>query len=299
MLYPSIIKGSAAMKNIIVLIEPEEIKAYVAKLWKTDEFKNSPFVQKMVDQFAETPKFFFEMSDASLETSHFSAWWGGISHRTYDNPAISDLYYLHEMTHAATMPYMKDMAFGSFSQKMNENELVASVTSEIQVYFEIPGFRAKTFGQEIYADRFLKDPAYQFNWTASPQRTLADLALHRRDVMHNSNPKDTIEYWISRYFQQNACWNSIWFDRYNEVETAMADLHRDCSTMGRKGAMDKFMTWLQSDAISQGTGIPFPDEAKVFAGHYWKNKKVYEAAVEREKEAKSVKSSKPAAFRPK
>lgn len=274
------------MKNVVVLNEPEEIKAYVAGLWKTDEFRNSPFVQKIVDMFAEMPKFFFDMSDPKRETAHFYAWMGGISHRSYANPYIHDLYIFHEMLHAASMSYMKDMSFGSFAQKMNENELFASVGSEIQVYFEIPGLRAKTFSQEIYADRFLNDPSYQAHWQRSPTRTLADLTLHRRDVMHNNSPKDTVEYWINRYFQQNVIWANVWADRYNHVESAMADLQNDCATTGRKAAMEKYMRWLQSDAVTQGTGIPFPDEAEVFSALYWKNKRVYDDAVKAEKEGK-------------
>ena len=53
--------------------------------------------------------------------------------RTYDNPTIEDLYRLHEMFHAAFMPYFPGIGFDAFHRKMEDNELKASVCSEIRV----------------------------------------------------------------------------------------------------------------------------------------------------------------------
>lgn len=36
----------------------------------------------------------------------------------------------------------------------------------------------------------------------------------------------------------------------------------------RKMAMDEFMEWLQSDSITQGTDIPFYEEAVAYAAVY-------------------------------
>ena len=55
--------------------------------------------------FAAPPMVFAEMSDAELEYPHFATWFGMTYLRTYDDPAVSDLYYLHEIVHAALLHY--------------------------------------------------------------------------------------------------------------------------------------------------------------------------------------------------
>jgi hypothetical protein len=274
------------MKNIELVTEPDEIHGYMRKLWRTDEFRRSHdeggFVHQIVDEFAGLPRFFFDISDPVNEPSHFSAWWSGIQKREYDNKAVHDLYYAHELTHAGTLIYMPGLEYNNFTRKMHDNELVASTRSEIQAYFEMPTLRAQSFPQEIFADRFLKDKKIQERWEYEPQRVTQELALRRRNVMMTSQaPNDVTEFWIHKFAYQNDGWASIWFDRYNEVETGMTQLRDDCRTMGRKPAMEKFMGWLTSPEVMQGTDTPFPDEAKAFAGIYWKNKRLYQAAYEK------------------
>jgi hypothetical protein len=100
--------------------------------------------------------------------------------------------------------------------------------------------------------------------------------------MLSQTPKDMAEYWIHKFASQNEAWASVWSHRYDEVEAAMAQLRDDCRTMGRKEAMDKFMAWLQSPEIAEGTDIPFHREAVAFAGVYWQNKAEYEASVKKQ-----------------
>ena len=47
---------------------------------------------------------------------------------------------------------------------MEDNELKASVCSEIRVYFELPDLRDLAFAHPIYADRFLSDASMQTLW---------------------------------------------------------------------------------------------------------------------------------------
>jgi hypothetical protein len=267
------------MKNVELVIEPDEIHGYMRRLWRTEEFKRSHdeggFVSRVVDEFASLPRFFFEMSDTQNEPSHFSAWWGGIQKREYPNKAIHDLYYIHELTHAGTLIYVPGLEFSNFSRKMHDNELMASTRSELQAYFEMPTLRAQSFPHEIYADRFLKDEKMQARWKYEPQRIVDELALRRRNVMTSQNPQGVVEYWINKFAHQNDAWASIWSDRYDQVETAMVRLREECQEMGRRPAMERFMSWLTSPDITRGTDIPFPGEARAFAGVYWKNKELY------------------------
>lgn len=270
------------MKNIECLSEKDDIHGYMEHIWRTPEFQRSHaergFVFQVVEEFASLPRFFFDISDEKVEPSHFSSWWGGIQKRVYDNPAIQDLYYIHELSHAGTMIHLPGLEYKNFSNKMFENELLASVRSEIQVYFELPTLREKSFPHEIFADRFLQDPKTQDRWSYEPKHLVQELSLIRRNVMTSQTPRDLQEYWIHKYAYQNDAWASIWFDRYNQIETAMGTLRDKCRSIGRKKAQESFISWLTSPEITAGSDIPFPEEARAFAGVYWKNKRLYAEA---------------------
>ncbi len=272
------------MKNAIKCYSAEEVHEYIYGKLKTEEFRRSyqehGFVYNVVDQFAKLPRMFCQMSDEVAEWAHFSTWWGIIPERQYDNDAISDLYYLHEMTHAGRMAYVPKMGFYSWSQKLFENELEASVVSEIQVYFELPGLRAKTFPHEIYADRFLEDKAFVTMWEEDRAGAIAHLKECRRSL-YDAGPEienDMCARWVKRFARQNSSWVDIWYRRYDEVETAMHKLSRDSRNpeIGRTKALDTFADWLSSEAITRpDSDIPFADEAHTFAAVYRKMKTDY------------------------
>lgn len=275
------------MKNVRVLTEPDEIRRHAAGLWKTEEFRESydsgGYVRKVVDSFARQPRFFWDATDTRKENAHFTAWWGGIMNRDYDNDAVHDLYLLHEMYHAGTMVHVPGLEFENFRRKMFDNELDASVCSEIRAYFEMPGLRAKSFQQEIFADRFLNDAVCRERWKEDPEGLMQEIRLLRRNAMLSGNPRDMCEYWIHKFSSQNEAWAAVWSHRYDAVETAMAGLRDRCRTAGRGAAMEEFMTWLRGDGVTDGTEIPFHREAEAFAGIYWQNKAEYQAAMDAQK----------------
>ena len=239
----------------------------------------------MFDRFADLPRFFFDANEEAevdgypIETGHFSSWWGGMQRRTYNNDAISDLYFIHEMQHTGSMVYIADLQFEAFKEKMFRNELEASVCSEIRAYFEMPTLREKSFSQEIFADRFLNNPYYQVRWKNDPARLIEEFKLLRRNVMVSQNSNDLMEKWIHNFSTQNDAWAGFWYHRYNQVEKAMIRLRDECETIGRKSAMDNFMSWLTSPEITSGTSIPFYREARGFGGMYANNKKAYDEDV--------------------
>ncbi len=227
------------------------------------------------------PAFFFELSHPPIETAHFSSWWGGIQLReaVYDNAAIHDLYYLHEMYHRGAMPYATGLQFQSFAAKMQRNELEASVCTEIAVYFALPGLRAKAFSHPIYADRFLADPAYRRAWDIDPARLTEQFRVLRHSVMQTQNPNDAAEFWIRQYALQNEAWATIWVHRFDEVERAMIRLAERGQGDARGRALDDHVAWLRSAEVAAGGEIPFPEEANAFAGIYWLNKKHFQRAA--------------------
>ncbi len=276
------------MKNVQVLTNPDDISGYVRRLWRTDEFRQSHddggIVRDVVDKLATLPRYFYERSDDRAEMGHFTSWWGGIQLRPndYEKDAVHDLYYFHEMFHAATMPACPGLQYGMYTQKVGNNEGDASVYSEILAYFAMPTLRQKSFQFTIYVDQFLNDPVYRDMWRRNRAEFVDTMKYMRRNVMSaDYTPKNTAEEWIHRFADQNRKAGAIWKDRYDEVEQAMWRLRRDCidQKLGPIKAMDNFMEWVTSDAVTKGTDIPFPDEAHAFADIYWQAKEAYIAST--------------------
>ena len=99
------------MKNPVILTDAQAIHRHVHALWRSEAIRASHadggFIHDIVEQFAGLPRLFCDSTDERLERAHFCSWWGVTMNRTYDNPAIEDLYRLHEMFHAAFMPYLQ------------------------------------------------------------------------------------------------------------------------------------------------------------------------------------------------
>lgn len=272
------------MKNIIPLVSRGGIHDFMGARWRSAAFRSSHadggFIYWQVERFAWRPRVFAEPSNDQLERAHFSTWWNVIMLREYDNPIIHDLYYLHEMAHAASMPYIGNIGREAFAEKMQRNELEASVLSEIAIYFEMPELREESFNHPIYADRFINDPNLQTLWKANRDVALETMRSIRRDVMV-SKPEhlmDTSEIWIRRFADQNAIYANVWADRYNEIEQRMAALQ----LADRKTGLQEHLDWLEVEAARDPIdNIPFRQEAELFSPFYWSNKAKYEEATTR------------------
>jgi hypothetical protein len=275
------------MKNLQAVVEKEDIRAFVGGLWKTDLFREQhategSFVWRAVERFSWLPRFFAEATNDHIERSHFSTWWGVIMLRDdYDNPFIHDLYLLHEFYHAAHMSYIPGIGKVAFDEKMQRNELEASVMSEIQVYFEMPELRALSFDHVIYADRFLKNANMQALWASNRDVAIETIRTVRRDVML-SKPEhlmDITERWIRRFAEQNAIYSITWSDRYLEVEERMYAFQIEASH-SRARAAENHTHWLVTEAAKDEIdNIPFRQEGELFATFYWANKEKYSKAM--------------------
>lgn len=137
------------MKDLTVLATPTAVGAYVRKLWRTEQFKQSAYVNAWVDKLAVRPMVFAEMSDVDLEYPHFATWFGMTYVRTYSDAAVSDLYYLHEIVHSVLLHYEPQPLFTAWYRKMNSIELSASLETECYVYLDVPGLRDVSFKDEI------------------------------------------------------------------------------------------------------------------------------------------------------
>jgi hypothetical protein len=274
------------MKAVTALSSPQQVHEHVRALWRTDLFRRSHdeaagFVRAIIDRFTALPRLFYDMSEPDIEASHFSVWFNAIARRPwYDNDAVSDLYYLHELKHAAGMTYQDGMPWNRWFTKMVSNEFEASFCTEVQAYFELPGLRERSFPFDIWADRFLGDKAIMQRWTAcqgkdgaAPAAFWEPLRARRKDVMVKPDPFDFIELQIRAYVDQNLEWVRIWQRSYALVETQMSAL---VGAVARgadwSSALRAHQEWLSGRAEQ---GVAFRQEAEEFARIYHANKARY------------------------
>lgn len=299
--------------SIKILIEPEEIHDYIRNHYlQSDAFKKNydagGIVYEMIDRLARYPIAFYESSDLEMETPHFSTWWRFFQRRKYERPEMHDLYAFHEFTHAALMPYERDLEFTTFGDKMIDNELEASVWSEMGIYHEIPELRPLTLPHPIYVDRFLFPDGYQNppdakrleRWQEEREIMLKEMGLKRRSVMRQQtlNDKDDVEFWIQKFSHQNGIWVNTWKMRYNLVENAMVNFFKRCRGGDKKGAMEDHRNWLLSDQIAMGGDIPFPQEARTFSAAYSMNIDQYTKVFITTRQARPVSQIRPEHSRP-
>jgi len=274
------------MKALAALASPKQVHEHVRALWRTDLFRRSHdeaggFVRAIIDRFAALPRLFYDMSEPEIEASHFSVWFNAIARRPwYDNDAVSDLYYLHELKHAAGMTYQDGMPWNRWFTKMVSNEFEASFCTEVQAYFELPGLRERSFPFDIWADRFLGDKAIMDRWTtckgkddAMTAAFWAPLRTRRKEVMVKPDPFDFIELQIRAYVEQNLEWVRIWQRSYALVETQMSAFVGAAAT-GAYGSslLKSHQEWL---AARSEADVPFRREAEEFARIYHANKARY------------------------
>lgn len=257
------------MKNILALLTPGDVHEYCRSLWRTPEFRDSHarkgYVYQWIDRFAEYPRLFGDLTEAEIEKAHFSPWWNVIGHRSYENPAINDLFYLHEIAHMSTMLYERSLTWKSWAAKMADNEMLASLESETLVYLELPSLREKSFPDAIWADRFLDGPSDPL--VRAEHRSFMLMERYRARKV----PSDDIEARISKFQLENQRWAEIWREHYAEVEAAMVSFRMGAANDARK-AVAELRDWLQRRIDADG-GVPFRREAVEFATVYWSTRR--------------------------
>ena len=266
------------MKSPELIFHKADIHDHVRSLWKTEHVKRSydtgGLVYRIVDKFARLPRFFYEMSDEYLERAHFSIWWSGTAYRRYDKPSCNDLYLLHEFAHGADMIHAAGQHEDAFKRKMQDNELQASVTTEVMAYFDMPELRAMTFAGEIYADRFLKDKTLHQRWKDDPERLTSELYYRRRHAMFWPDKNDPIEMWLHHFTAQNEKWFAVWRRDFEPVEIAMEKLTRLTAEGKREEALLRHVDWLYAQSDN---GVPFRRHAEDFAKIYWEGRPLPDA----------------------
>ena len=261
------------MHDIRALVEHDEIHAYFKLLWRTPEFQESHtpggYVYRWIERLADYPRFVGELTDPRIERAHFSPWWNVLGKRTYENEAIHDLFYLHEIAHMAMLVYEDSMSWEAWAAKMADNEMLASLESETLVYFALPSLRGKSFDATIWADRFLAEEPH-----GGGMRDAAVRAAHRSFMLMERYrarraPDDVIEHRIAAFQHENEAWATIWRENYAVVERGMCTF-RAMASRNRREATDWFLEW--HEGLAKPSGIPFLTEAERFAEVYWRSR---------------------------
>lgn len=262
------------MRDLCALIERDEIHAYFRSLWRTEEFRESHesagYVHGWIERLAEYPRLVGSLSEPRIERPHFSPWWNVIGQREYENPAIHDLFYLHEISHMAMLVYEPAMTWEAWAAKMADNEMLASLESETLVYLALPSLREQSFPQEIWADRFLQEESQ-----GGGMRDATVRAAHRSFMLMERyrarrRPADDLEQRISTFQQENEAWARIWRASFREVEQAM-QCFRAAASSDRRSAIEELWEWHDRLAAAAG-GVPFREEAEQFAEVYWRSR---------------------------
>lgn len=220
--------------------------------------KSQKVLRQLMDQFCAAPRVVFEASEPIIERGNFTSWYNALALRDYKNPAVNDLYYLHEISHIATMDYSGDYSFDAWKAKLFLNELEASVLSEAYIYFLAPGLRELSFQDEIWVDRYLR---------AKPHPTLEQvlqvLLDDRTRIQMKPNPADHQELRIADYQIQNEEWARVWRSRYSIVEAHMSEFLRQCRR-NRETTGRRHLEWLHHQITLSGRPYPFGDEVDAF-----------------------------------
>jgi hypothetical protein len=203
------------------------------------------------------------MTDDELERGHFTSWMNAVAHRHYENPAIQDLYYFHEILHASTMRYNGELEFSRWKGKMIENEIEVSLDSEVFIYHHLPTLREKSFPFKIWAD------SIEIKGDLVEARKY--LKKERVRIYKNPKPENKPELEISKYHKQNEEWAKIWKDNYLEIEKTMAKFY-DLSEKDKTEAVHFLTSWIEKHLAVNQNICPFLKEAKLMARLYWRNK---------------------------
>lgn len=283
------------LDSIVRLSDRADIHDFLLSLWSDSPIRRSHadggLVHRVIDRFARMPRFFFAPSEQAIEWTHFSPWWGGILLCDYDNPVIRDLRYLHEIFHAATMPYVRDGNVPTFEAMNFRNEREASTFTELAIYCELPDLRSIAFDHVIFADRFLfpqgdrtsLDAQWAARWKEDRGLTFQALMYERAKVILASDeeidPDDPQIVWLRRYGEQGAAWVRIWSDRFRDVQHAMLDLEQRSRDGDRRGGLDAHLDWLLDDTRTDGSTVPFRREAETFRSTFDNLIRVYDEAM--------------------
>lgn len=228
------------MKNV-KYFKKEKSSDYIKSLWRTDFFRKehdkNGFIGLLIKEVTKQPLAFYQFSDEKLEKRHMTPWFNHIAIReSYDEgfEYVQDMYIFHELFHIATLPMTKFDDFNVWMNKMWENELYASLSTEIYIYQWYPELRKDTFSFEIWYDILLErwgsiTEEQRQNITTDqvickdmPElfQKVLDLRIEYRN---GRAPENEAEEWFCRYNNYEK-WFESWRINYSDIQDARLEI---------------------------------------------------------------------------
>ena len=203
-------------------VSKKDIEEVVFGLWKTDLFKNSQkengtIINILVNKLKQIPFVLYEKS-SDIEKAHMTLWFYHVDQRVYENPYINDLYYFHEFYHLVTFPESRLNTFIEFKDAMWENELKASLMSEVYIYYFMPELRKKTFEYRIWFDDIIEKYNFQkiivnediFDFKNMPE-IFIKIKNRRLELRSGVQVDLETEKWIQKFNNKDN-----WFEKWRE-----------------------------------------------------------------------------------
>lgn len=206
---------------------------------------------------------------SKIERTQFSSWFRHIQVRHYENPIIGDLYLIHELTHIKELK-LNETTSVEWRRNAIEQEVVASVESEMMVYLHYPWLRKLVFQDtEIFMDRYferIKNHAKTAMVTepysqAFLQKCYDFLKEERLFAMVSGGDSEDIPlHTIYSYSLQNNVWCDHWKNHYKIIN----DMMRDVLSSDDKDAKMKEYRLRYSTTTEDGDSILFLDPTVSF-----------------------------------
>lgn len=278
------------MKNIQI-IRREKIENFlIDEIWVTDIFKQlqkkkGNLLNLIIKKLTEQPLFFYELSHPG-EKNHLTSFIRFIGRRTYENPHIQDLYYFHELVHAVAFDFSKD-DFLLWQEELSENELLASLYSEVFIYLVEPELLDKTFDDlwvknfitpehdkikpcNLYVDLNLENDRRWLNqyyenkinflslnlknWPYQIQKIIME-RRHLRTVFEITKNFSSSELKIISYNQKRVNWLPKWKPYYKEINKNLLQLKKNCKD-DEEFAIVQFLSFIEKNSNSEGIVFP-------------------------------------------
>lgn len=210
--------------KIFKLETPEERQQFFHSVWKTTEFKEAAqnensLIGSLIKEYCKYPRYYYQMQNQVLERAAFTSWYNVLSLKKYNNSYINDLYLLHELTHICSMPYNPKLSWEEWQSKMRENEVWASLVSEVFIYFEMPKLRSKTFSHSIWVDLFLDKDEFKNLPTSELYQKFLPIRLKAY-----VEPRNDLEQELGKYKKFSFLFYQEWKDFYAEIERQIINL---------------------------------------------------------------------------
>jgi hypothetical protein len=248
-------------------IEGAAFEEFWERIWKSDTARAwahgaDPQAAWLKERLSERPFFLCEPWEPELQRRHFSQMWGQVFTRAYKNPALEDLYWIHELTHWATVDLKPAPDFQAWRAKWDLNELRASCASEILAHGPMPGILGEALGTVAWAARFGElggaNPEDRSTWTQA-SREAFDRRLAIRDGVEQPSCED--EKWFSGFKEANEKWGQLWKDDWPKLDERLAAYEGALKAGDRLGARQALA---RAGLVDEFPAIPYAAQAHAF-----------------------------------